>query len=116
MAKTNNKTVRRVRRKVGIRKRVFGTPERPRLTIFRSNRQVYTQVIDDVTGNTLTSACSIKMEKGDDIATASEVGKQLAEKAKAAGIEKVAFDRSGYKYHGRVKAMVEAARKGGLKF
>ena len=116
MDKNTLKTARRVRRRKGIRKRLFGTPERPRLAIYRSNKQIYAQIIDDVKGATLASATSLKLEKGLTVAAASEVGKLIAEHAKAAGIQAVAFDRAGYRYHGRVKALADAARKGGLKF
>ncbi|MEM7577307.1 MAG: 50S ribosomal protein L18 [Planctomycetota bacterium] len=112
------KTRRRQRRKTGLRKRLYGTPDKPRLSVFRSSKQIYAQVIDDVTGNTLVAASSIaaKLDKGCDIGAAAAVGKDLAEKAKAAGVEAVAFDRNGFKYHGRVKALADAAREGGLKF
>ena len=109
------KTIRRNRRKTGIRKRVKGTPERPRLTVFRSLTNIYVQVIDDLDGKTLASASSAKTDGGGNIAAAKEVGKQIAEKAKDAGITQVAFDRNGFRYHGRVKALADAARKGGLK-
>ncbi len=118
MEKNKLKTLRRSRRKTGIRKRLFGTPEQPRLTIFRSSKHLYAQVIDDVSGKTLVAASTIaaKIEQGGNIAAASQVGKAIAEKAKAAGVEAVAFDRNGFRYHGRVKALAEAAREGGLKF
>ena len=110
------KTVRRARRKRGIRKRVSGTPDRPRLSVFRSNQRIYAQVIDDVTGRTLAAASSLGTEQGRSVAAASAVGKTLAEKALAAGVKEVSFDRGGYRYHGRVKAMADAARQAGLKF
>ena len=116
MEKNVLKTKRRVRRKFGIRKALFGTPERPRLTVFRSNKQIYAQVIDDVARKTLASASSASIEKGWTTAAATEVGKALAVKAKEAGVEKVAFDRAGYRYHGRIKALADAARAGGLEF
>jgi len=116
MEKNKLKTVRRLRRKRGLRKRIFGTTERPRLTVYRSNKQIYAQVVNDVTGKTLCAASSIALDKGSDAAAAAEVGKQLAEKAKSAGVETVSFDRSGYRFHGRVKALADAAREGGLKF
>ena len=116
MDKNTLKTARRVRRKRGIRKALFGTPERPRLAVFRSNKQIYAQVVDDVQGKTLASASSLKLEKGVTVAAASEVGKLVAEQAKAAGVQAVAFDRAGYKYHGRIKALADAAREAGLKF
>lgn len=110
------KRKRRVRRKRGIRKRIFGTPERPRLTVFRSNQHVYAQIIDDVAGRTIAASSSHALEKGSNVAAATEVGKALAEKARAAGLETVAFDRNGYRYHGRVKALADAMREAGLKF
>jgi len=116
MEKNVQKRVRRTRRKTGIRKRVFGTPERPRMTVYRSNKQIYVQVIDDVAGKTLASACSVTEDKGSDVNAAKAVGSAIAEKAKAAGVEAVTFDRNGYRYHGRIKALADAAREGGLKF
>ena len=114
----NNKlrTIRRNRRKKGIRKNVFGTPERPRLTVFRSSKQIYAQVIDDVAGKTIASASSTKLDKGWNVDAANQVGKQLAETAKAAGVEAVVFDRNGFNFHGRIKALAEGAREAGLKF
>jgi len=112
------KQARRQRRKTGIRKRVIGTSERPRLTVFRSVKHIYAQVIDDVTGKTLVSASTVQesVEKGGNKSAAEKVGTALAERAKAAGITKVAMDRNGFKYHGRLKALADAARKGGLQF
>ncbi len=114
MEKQKLKTVRRKRRKTGIRKRVIGTPERPRLTVFRSLSHIYAQVINDLDGKTLASASTIKAGNGGNITAATEVGKQIAKQAKDAGISKVAFDRNGFRYHGRVKALADAAREGGL--
>lgn len=118
MEKNKLKTLRRSRRKTGIRKRVFGSPEQPRLSIFRSSKHVYAQLIDDFAGKTLAEASTVsaKVEKGCNIDAAVQVGKAIAEKAKAAGVETVAFDRNGFRYHGRVKALADAAREGGLKF
>lgn len=118
MEKNKLKTLRRSRRKTGIRKRLFGTPEQPRLSIFRSSKHLYAQVIDDVSGKTLAAASTVasKVEKGGSVPAAAEVGKAIAEKAKAAGVQAVAFDRNGFRYHGRVKALADAAREGGLKF
>lgn len=115
---TNQKTVRRNRRKKGIRKRVFGTPERPRLTVFRSSKHLYAQIVNDLEGTTLVAANSIqqKLENGSTLGAAQAIGSALAEKAKAAGVSKVAFDRNGFRFHGRVKALAEAAREGGLQF
>jgi len=118
MDKNKQKTLRRSRRKTGIRKRVYGTAESPRLSIFRSGKHVYAQVIDDAAGKTLAAASSVasKLEKGGNIEAATAVGKSIAEKAKSAGVETVAFDRNGFRFHGRVKALADAAREGGLKF
>lgn len=114
-----SKIERRARIKTNIRKFMRGTSERPRLTVFRSNADIYVQVIDDEQGRTLVSAGSLK-DKGAHTASGVEqaklVGKSIAEKAKAAGIEKVVFDRNGYLYHGRVKALADAAREAGLNF
>jgi len=108
----------RMRRHRRVRGKVNGSSERPRLTVFRSNRGVFAQVIDDTTGKTLAGASwvGLKSFKGDKIAQAHEVGKAVAAAAKKAGIESVVFDRAGYLYHGRVKALAEGAREGGLKF
>ena len=103
-----------------IRKVSFGTAERPCLSVFRSNKEIYAQVIDDTTGKTLVAASSRDKElakaKGTKSEIAAAVGKSLAERAREAGVEKVAFDRGGYQYHGRVKSLAEGAREGGLKF
>ena len=114
MEKSKLKTVRRQRRKTGIRKRVKGTPERPRLTVFRSLNHIYAQIVDDLDGKTLVSASTIKASGGGNVAAAVEVGKQIAQKAKDAGISQLSFDRNGFRYHGRVKALADAAREGGL--
>ncbi|MCX8112725.1 MAG: 50S ribosomal protein L18 [Bacteroidia bacterium] len=110
----------RLRVKRRIRKKVFGTPERPRLSVFRSNRYMYAQLIDDTRGVTLASASSREADIQSGAARPIErsrlVGLKLAERAKAAGIEKVVFDRNGYKYHGNVRALAEGAREGGLIF
>lgn len=118
MEKSKLKTLRRSRRKTGIRKRVFGSPEQPRLSIFRSSKHLYAQLIDDFAGKTLAEASTVsaKIDKGCNTEAAAQVGKAIAEKAKAAGVETVAFDRNGFRYHGRVKALADAAREGGLKF
>lgn len=119
---TIKKQARRLRRKRSIRQRVFGSSEKPRLTVFRSHKNIYGQVIDDLRGVTLASASTRAKDLRDQVAAfggnckaAAAVGKALAEKAKALGIESVQFDRNGYRYHGRVKALVEAARAAGLK-
>ena len=117
-----NKIERRQRIRYRIRKIVNGTAERPRMSVFRSNKQIYVQFIDDVKGVTLAAASSLDKNLADAVKgktnteIAAIVGKAAAEKAKAAGIEKVSFDRGGYLYHGRVKSLADAAREGGLKF
>ena len=120
--KNKAKAVRMARRKVGIRKVLNGTAERPRLTVFRSSKHIYAQVIDDIAGRTLAAASTVvsevkgELKHGANITAAKLVGKAIAERAKAAGVTKVAFDRSGFRYHGRVKALADAAREGGLSF
>ncbi|MBV6645759.1 MAG: 50S ribosomal protein L18 [Cyclobacteriaceae bacterium] len=112
-----SKVQRRNRIKKGIRRKISGTAERPRISIFRSNKAIYAQIIDDVNGKTITSASSVEVGKTSrNIEASKEVGKKLAEKAKSSGVENVIFDRSGYPYHGRVKALAEGAREAGLKF
>ncbi len=112
----NKKIERRIKIKLRVRKIVSGTHERPRLTVFRSNRQIYAQLIDDVKGNTLASASSRGMETMSKKEQAAKVGALIAENALAAGISSVVFDRNGYLYHGRVKELADAARNAGLKF
>ncbi|MBC22403.1 MAG: 50S ribosomal protein L18 [Phycisphaerae bacterium] len=111
---------RRTRRKARIRRRITGTPDMPRLTVFRSLNHIYAQVIDDLSGQTIASASSrdkqSKMNGGGNCKAAGEVGKLLAERAISAGCSKVVFDRNGFIYHGRVKALADSAREGGLKF
>ena len=104
----------RVRRHRRVRKKVRGTPERPRLAVFRSNRHIYAQLVDDGAARTLASASDVGITDGDKSARAKRVGLVLAEQAKAAGVERVVFDRGGRLYHGRVKALADAAREGGL--
>jgi large subunit ribosomal protein L18 len=108
----------RERRHRRVRGKVFGTAERPRLVVFRSNRGIEAQLVDDLEGRTLAAASWLNLEsfKGSKTEQAAEVGKLLAQNAKKADIETVVFDRGGYLYHGRVKALAEAAREGGLKF
>ena len=109
----------RLKRHKRVRGKISGTPERPRLNVFRSNTNIYAQVIDDVNGVTLASASSLDKAiegYGGNVAAATAVGKLVAERAKAKGIETVVFDRGGYLYHGRVKALADGAREGGLKF
>jgi len=111
---------RRIRIKKRIRNVISGTAQTPRLSVFRSNKQIYAQIVDDLSGKTLAYASSLDKEiaatKVTKTEQASLVGKLIAEKAKAANIENVVFDRNGYLYHGRVKSIAEAAREGGLKF
>lgn len=111
-------TARRARIKMGVRKKITGTAERPRLTVFRSNTGIYAQVIDDSKGVTLTSVSTRELgEKATlNMANSKNAGKKIAEKALAAGVTTVVFDRNGYLYHGNVKAFAEGAREGGLKF
>lgn len=111
------KNERRQKIKTRVRGKIQGTKECPRLSVFRSNKQIYAQVIDDIAGTTLASVSSLKLEdKLPKKEIAAKVGELIAEKAKEAGVEKVAFDRNGYLYHGRIKELADAARKGGLKF
>jgi len=109
---------RRVRIKKGIRKKLEGTTARPRLSVFRSNKVIYAQIIDDSKGHTVTSSSSTELDKkgGVNLTISKTVGKKVAEKAVAAGITEIVFDRNGYLYHGNIKALAEGAREGGLKF
>lgn len=119
---SEKKTAAREHRHKRVRGRVSGTPERPRLNVFRSLTNIYAQVIDDIAGRTLVSASTVDKEIAAQVAgkkkteAAKIVGQVLAERAKGAGISKVVFDRGGYKYHGRVAALAEGAREGGLEF
>jgi large subunit ribosomal protein L18 len=113
------KISKREKRKLRIRRKVFGTKERPRLCVFRSNKHIFVQIVDDTEGKTLVSAKDQELklnEKKSRAEISFEVGKLIAKKALEKGIKKVIFDRSGYKYHGRVKALAEGARAGGLEF
>ena len=111
------KNLRRIKIKKSIRSKVSGTSSKPRMTVFRSNKQIYVQVINDETGTTLASASSLKMtEKYAKKEQAAKVGEAIAKKAIEAGISEVVFDRNGYLYHGRIKELADAARNGGLKF
>jgi large subunit ribosomal protein L18 len=107
---------RRYQRHVRVRKKVLGSAERPRLAVYRSLKHIYAQVIDDSTGRTLAAASDLSIENGKKGERASEVGKILAQRAKEAGITQVVFDRAGFRYHGRVKAVADGAREGGLEF
>lgn len=110
------KIERRIKIKYRVRNKISGTAERPRMSVFRSNKQIYVQIINDVTGQTLASASSLGLEALPKIEQAEKVGALVAEKAKAAGITAVVFDRNGYLYHGRVKALADGARNAGLNF
>ncbi|MBX5464032.1 MAG: 50S ribosomal protein L18 [Clostridia bacterium] len=122
MAMASDRREARRRRHLRVRKKVFGTPERPRLNVFRSSKHIYAQVIDDRAGHTLVAASSIdpelrgQLKNGATVEAAQRVGELVARRALAAGIRKVSFDRGGYLYHGRVKALAEGARAGGLEF
>ena len=111
-----SKIQRRNKLKMRIRGRISGTAERPRMTVFRSNKQIYVQFIDDLAGVTLVSASSKGLEEGTKTEIAAQVGKEAAKKALEAGITEVVFDRNGYLFHGRVKSLADAAREAGLKF
>jgi len=120
--KNKLKAARFERRKFRVRKNVFGSPERPRLSVFRSDKHISAQLIDDYTGKTLAAVSTVKadlrgeLKNGGNVAAAKKVGAALAARAKEIGISKVAFDRGGRMYHGRIKALADAAREGGLKF
>jgi len=121
--KNKKKQVRLQRRKWSVRASVFGSPERPRLSVFRSDKHIYAQIIDDYAGQTLAAASSAiaedrgaELKNGGNIAAAKKVGLAIAAKAKEKGITAICFDRGGRRYHGRVKALADAAREGGLKF
>ncbi len=111
-----SKIERRNKIKTRIRGRIAGTAARPRMSVFRSNKQIYVQLIDDLAGTTIVAASSKGLEGGTKCEIAAKVGQAVAEKALAAGITEVVFDRNGYLFHGRVKSLADAARNGGLKF
>lgn len=118
---TKTKNAMKARRHQRVRKRVAGTGERPRLVVFRSLRHIYAQVVDDTAGRTLAAASSLEagfrgVQRGDNVTGAAQVGRRLGERARSLGIAKVVFDRAGYLYHGRVKALAEGAREAGLEF
>lgn len=119
---TLNRSEARKRRQERVRRKVFGTPERPRLNVFRSLENIYVQVIDDTKGQTLVSASTVDRELHDELASlpkreqAKAIGIKVAERARAKGIDKVVFDRAGYIYHGRIKAVADGSREGGLVF
>ena len=119
MVKRPNTAAQRLKRHARVRGKISGTPERPRLCVFRSESNIYAQIIDDVAGNTLCSASTVEKEldgNGGNVEAAKKIGLKVAERALAKGIDTVVFDRGGYIYHGRVKALAEGAREGGLKF
>lgn len=119
MVKKFDKNAQRMKRHIRVRGKISGTPERPRLSVFRSNANIYAQIIDDESGVTLASASTLDKEfdgAAGNVEAARKVGKAVAERAKAKGIDTVVFDRSGYIYHGRVAALAEGAREGGLEF
>ena len=119
MVNRPNTNAQRLKRHKRVRAKISGTPERPRLNVFRSETNIYAQIIDDVNGATLAAASSLEKGfegKGGNIEAAKKVGQMIAERAKAKGIENVVFDRGGYLYHGRVQALAEGAREGGLDF
>jgi len=122
MAKTNARTLARLRRQKKVRKKIRGTAERPRLSVFRSTRHIYAQLVDDESGrtitgvSTLTAAVRDKLPASGNIEAAKRVGRAMAERAREKGVTRVVFDRNGFLYHGRVKALAEAAREGGLEF
>jgi large subunit ribosomal protein L18 len=117
---TADRTASRLRRQMRGRKKISGTPERPRLVVTRSSKHVFVQVVDDLVGKTLASASTMETDvrtyEGDKTAKAKKVGELVAERAKAAGVEGVVFDRAGNKYHGRIAALADGAREGGLTF
>lgn len=120
MDKQVSKNIRRSRRRIGLRKRISGTTERPRLTVYKSLNHMHAQIIDDLAGKTLAAASTTEkamgLAKTGNSAAAAAVGAKLAERAKAKGVTAVVFDRGGFKFHGRVKALADAARKAGLSF
>lgn len=119
MIKKKDKNQARIKRHYRVRKNISGTAEKPRLNVFRSSKHIYAQLIDDVAGTTLVAASSVEKSfdgNGSNVEGAKAVGKAIAEKALAAGIKAVVFDRGGYVYHGRVAALAEGAREGGLEF
>ncbi len=122
MIKKNDRKYSRKKRHLRVRKNVTGTPERPRMAVFRSEKHIYAQIIDDTTHHTICASSTVKgelktsLEKTWDKAAAEKVGEDIAKKAKEAGIKEVVFDRGGFKYHGRVKALADGARNAGLKF
>ena len=111
-----SRAIKRQVRHLRVRNKVTGTAERPRLVVFRSLKHIYAQIVDDTQMRTMMTVSDLNIEKGRKAERAAEVGKLIAEKAKAAGVTRVVFDRAGYRYHGRIKAVADGARKGGLEF
>src|SRR2546423_1365927 len=116
MGRTNSAATQRERRHVRVRRKVTGTADRPRLVVFRSLKHIYAQLVDDTANKTLATVSDLTIEQGKKGERAAEVGKLIAERAKSAGVTRVVFDRAGYRYHGRIKAVADGARKGGLEF
>lgn len=120
MDKNKDKATRRTRRRYGLRKRIRGTPDRPRLSVYRSLNHIYAQVVDDLAGSTIVAASTREADASHDktgnAAAAAKVGEVIAQRAKEKGVTKVVFDRGGFRFHGRVKALADAARKAGLEF
>lgn len=122
MIKKEDRNLKRIKRHLRIRKKVKGTPEKPRLAVFKSEKHIYAQIIDDTKGHTLVSASTLdkelrqKLSKTYNVEAAKEVGRLIAQRALSLGIKTVVFDRGGFKYHGRIKALADAAREAGLKF
>ena len=118
MKKTTDTTRKRLKRKASIRKKIHGTPQRPRLTVYKSNSHTYVQAIDDIAGATLAAASNLEKDQrgmGNKVASLEKLGTLIAERLKAKNITAVVFDRNGYRYHGKVKAIAEGARKAGIK-
>lgn len=122
MIKKEDRNLKRIKRHLRIRKKVKGTPQKPRLAVFKSERHIYAQIIDDTKGHTLVSASTLdkelrqRLSKTYNVEAAKEVGRLIAQRALSLGIKTVVFDRGGFKYHGRIKALADAAREAGLKF
>jgi large subunit ribosomal protein L18 len=114
--KPKTRAEKRYRRHLRVRKKIEGTSERPRLVVFRSLKHIYAQIVDDMANRTLMTVSDLSVGEGKKAERSSAVGKEIAARAKAAGISRVVFDRAGYKYHGRVKAVADGAREGGLEF
>jgi len=116
MGKPVTRAEKRQRRHLRVRKKVAGTPERPRLVVYRSLKHIYAQLVDDTAARTLATVSDLSVSDGKKTEKSAEVGRRIAARAREAGITRVVFDRAGYKYHGRVKAVADGAREGGLEF